>query len=287
MPSTIKEGSTGPNVVTWQNVIKVTPDGVFGPATTRATKVWQAAHNLLPDGIVGVKSWAAAGFGPAPVAPLGLVEKIPYGTRFIDSLGFSTSGTAEQARALRSSPKPVEGVALYVGAATRARCEAVLDAGLGLFFVTKAGEYNDGSMDEVEYLTSIGYPAGASVALDVEGLPAFEAGKANPGAFNKLLKDWALGVKKAGYSPAEYIGAPQPSTSEELNEIGFDAFWLGIGMPMDRNQKLVYPRRGFCARQLWHNEKNGIIWPGTDVLVDCNYADFDHYSGRLNWVVRG
>jgi peptidoglycan hydrolase-like protein with peptidoglycan-binding domain len=57
---TIQQGSSGPDVVTWQKIIGVTADGKFGPATAAATKKWQAAHGLTADGIVGPKTWAAA-----------------------------------------------------------------------------------------------------------------------------------------------------------------------------------------------------------------------------------
>ena len=63
MPSTIRQGSTGPDVVTWQQVIGVTPDGQFGPATLAATKAWQASHGLTADGVVGPATWGAAEVG--------------------------------------------------------------------------------------------------------------------------------------------------------------------------------------------------------------------------------
>lgn len=58
---TIQSGSTGPTVTAWQNTIGVVPaDGIFGPQTLAATKAWQSAHGLTPDGIVGPLTWAAA-----------------------------------------------------------------------------------------------------------------------------------------------------------------------------------------------------------------------------------
>jgi peptidoglycan hydrolase-like protein with peptidoglycan-binding domain len=58
--STVKLGSTGPDVQAWQRILRVTADGKFGPQTDAATRTWQRAHGLTPDGVVGPKTWAAA-----------------------------------------------------------------------------------------------------------------------------------------------------------------------------------------------------------------------------------
>lgn len=64
----------GTDVQGWQNVLRsagysgVTPDGVFGPATSTATKDWQSKRGLKPDGIVGPATLAKV--GSPPVAPV-------------------------------------------------------------------------------------------------------------------------------------------------------------------------------------------------------------------------
>lgn len=58
--NTIRLGSTGPDVVTWQKVLGVTADGSFGPATDTATKAYQKQKGLVVDGVVGPASWAVA-----------------------------------------------------------------------------------------------------------------------------------------------------------------------------------------------------------------------------------
>lgn len=49
-----------PHIVEWQNVVKVTPDGLFGSGTEGATKGWQRARGLDADGVVGPKTWSRA-----------------------------------------------------------------------------------------------------------------------------------------------------------------------------------------------------------------------------------
>lgn len=58
---TIREGSTGPDVEAWQAIVGVYLDGAFGPLTEAATKKWQRVRGLVDDGVVGEKSWRAAG----------------------------------------------------------------------------------------------------------------------------------------------------------------------------------------------------------------------------------
>lgn len=60
--ATIRNGSSGNDVITWQKFLKVNADGQFGPATEAATKNWQQKSKLVADGIVGPASWNAAGF---------------------------------------------------------------------------------------------------------------------------------------------------------------------------------------------------------------------------------
>ncbi len=58
--STIRQGSTGPDVALWQSIVGVTVDGKFGPQTDQATRAWQKQRGILSDGIVGAGTWTAA-----------------------------------------------------------------------------------------------------------------------------------------------------------------------------------------------------------------------------------
>lgn len=92
-PITIRRGSTGADVVAWQNVLikdpkplswrtstgvprtwpanwvwPITPDGSFGSYTQAATECWQSRRGLSADGVVGPMTWAKAGVeAPVPV----------------------------------------------------------------------------------------------------------------------------------------------------------------------------------------------------------------------------
>ena len=57
---TIRRGSRGDAVKTWQRILKVVADGAFGPITEKATKAWQIAHALKADGVVGPMTWSKA-----------------------------------------------------------------------------------------------------------------------------------------------------------------------------------------------------------------------------------
>lgn len=61
------ESNSGPAVANLQRLLKTngfstgTIDGVFGPLTKSAVKSFQKSRKLVPDGIVGIKTWSALG----------------------------------------------------------------------------------------------------------------------------------------------------------------------------------------------------------------------------------
>lgn len=74
---TIQQGSSGPDVITWQGIIGTIADGKFGPATKSATIKWQKDHGLTGDGVVGPKTWSAAIKAPVQEGPGSSVVSIP------------------------------------------------------------------------------------------------------------------------------------------------------------------------------------------------------------------
>jgi peptidoglycan hydrolase-like protein with peptidoglycan-binding domain len=82
---TIRMGSTGAAVRTWQGILQRDSgisgfppgplDGQFGPQTDKATRNWQRSSGLTADGVVGPKTWTKA-IGSLTTAPLP-AEKAP------------------------------------------------------------------------------------------------------------------------------------------------------------------------------------------------------------------
>lgn len=54
---TLRRGDTGPDVARLQQHLGVTGPDVFGPQTEAAVREFQRQHGLVPDGIVGPRTW--------------------------------------------------------------------------------------------------------------------------------------------------------------------------------------------------------------------------------------
>lgn len=53
----VRRGSRGELVSRVQYLVSAQTDGIFGPATERAVRAFQAAHALVDDGVVGAQTW--------------------------------------------------------------------------------------------------------------------------------------------------------------------------------------------------------------------------------------
>ena len=56
---TLRRGATGDHVKTLQAKLGVEQAGIFGPQTEAAVRAFQRDHGMVPDGIVGPKTWVA------------------------------------------------------------------------------------------------------------------------------------------------------------------------------------------------------------------------------------
>jgi hypothetical protein len=65
---TLKRGARGDDVIIVQRQTGVADDGKFGPSTEAAVRAFQAENNLVPDGIVGPKTWTVILSQPRLVA---------------------------------------------------------------------------------------------------------------------------------------------------------------------------------------------------------------------------
>jgi hypothetical protein len=188
------------------------------------------------------------------------------GTRIIDSLPFSTGGTAAQAKALKDAG--VDGVALYLGAASPWLVQVCLSAGLGVWAVTFGGRYDGGAA--VSAAKSWGLPAGATIFLDLEGDTAMSL---TNGELVGKINTWADAVSSAGYVPGLYVGVPQPLSSAELWGLRVIRYWRGQGSIRDRQGALAEPIGcGWCVTQMWPSQTIG------GMLVDFNMVGEDYRS---------
>ena len=199
------------------------------------------------------------------------IVQAQIGAVVVDSLPFSQTGTIAQARSLKANG--VAAVAVYLGVASAARVGYVLEAGMGCFAVTLAGEYDDGATDEVSQLKALGFPAGKHVVLDMEGLAAF---KTDPPLLIGKVNAWADHIRVAGYKPALYVGNPQPLTSLELWQLRVELYWRGQGRTVDRFNKLAEPGG-------WKATKPGPIVDRNLELAEpwgCGWAIDQKYPSR-------
>lgn len=98
---TLRLGDKGERVRCWQRVLDLTPtSGVFDLATDAATRAFQGAQGLKPDGIVGPKTWAAAGM-PAILPGAAMVHTAKR-TRSIDYVIVHHSDTTARAGMVRA-----------------------------------------------------------------------------------------------------------------------------------------------------------------------------------------
>ncbi len=202
------------------------------------------------------------------------VISAPVGRLVLDSYPFSISGGLATAQNFASMG--AKGVALYLGAATAKTLQDVLGAGMGAFGVTLAGHY-DGQAG-VKQAQAMGFPKGASMFLDLEGLTAYHT---DPLVLISMIQAWSLAMVTAGYKAGLYVGSPQPLTSEELWKLtNITMYWRGQGRIVDRLGNLAEPTKcGWCLTQSYPSALVG------GVLTDSNLVGQDYLGRCITLVV--
>jgi hypothetical protein len=109
---TIRRGHMGDAVMTWQGILGVGESGDFDEETESATKRWQELRGLLPDGVVGPKTWAVAGFPTSVTEDIdaGFFPKLrlvamALGARAFDMISVMYAESACKATAHNDNPK--------------------------------------------------------------------------------------------------------------------------------------------------------------------------------------
>jgi N-acetyl-anhydromuramyl-L-alanine amidase AmpD len=82
---TIRRGDIGPDVRRLQEILRmqayannITVDGIFGQRTEQAVIQYQKKNGLVPDGIVGPKTWAALGVNSSGVMQSVTIEQTDH-----------------------------------------------------------------------------------------------------------------------------------------------------------------------------------------------------------------
>ncbi|MEK7564200.1 MAG: peptidoglycan-binding domain-containing protein, partial [Patescibacteria group bacterium] len=75
---TLKQGSTGAQVMELQKALSLTADGKFGPMTKAAVMAFQSSKGLVADGIVGAKTGVALGGSVSGNFPAGCTSASGY-----------------------------------------------------------------------------------------------------------------------------------------------------------------------------------------------------------------
>ena len=109
---TIRLGHMGDAVMRWQMILGVAETGDFDANTESATKRWQEVRGLLPDGIVGPKTWATAGIVERVTDDIGddffpklRLVALAVGARALDMMAVMYSESSCKADAWNDNPK--------------------------------------------------------------------------------------------------------------------------------------------------------------------------------------
>lgn len=196
------------------------------------------------------------------------------GALVVDSLPYSMGGTPKIAQALAA--EGVSALIGYLGAMNADRVGYLVEAGIQLGAVTFGTnvEHFDGAT-AVRQAQALGYPEGATIFLDVEGLAIFHT---DPARLIDAINVWGGTVASNGYRDALYIGVPQPLDSAELYALHESLYWHGQGQVRDRQNRFADPACGWCMRQKWPSLLRGGIKVDDNTIAPDNLGRLPYFA---------
>ncbi|HEU0014899.1 MAG TPA: N-acetylmuramoyl-L-alanine amidase, partial [Longimicrobium sp.] len=99
---TLRRGAQGPLVAELQRGLGVEQAGTFGPQTEAAVRAFQRDRGLVPDGIVGPRTWAELDTLDRPLPALAPAPAAPAGAAALAVPAAAAPGLAEAQRVLRA-----------------------------------------------------------------------------------------------------------------------------------------------------------------------------------------
>jgi hypothetical protein len=166
---------------------------------------------------------------------------------------------------------------------TAAEFRMLLNAGLGVMLVqhveragppwwppleTKGMAYGERA---AEYARDIGYPIGATLWLDLEGIVP----KTDPETVIRYCNAWFDKVRAVGYQPGIYVGYNAILNASQLYQrLKFQRYWSAYNLDKDQ-----YPgTRGVCMQQ---HEAHGLFAAPRGIVfpIDVNTVHGDKLGG--------
>lgn len=161
---------------------------------------------------------------------------------------------------------------------TRHEVEHILAAGMVLMLVQRCRVANwtpsalrgkgDGER-AADYALALGYPAGATIWCDLEGVSLGVPPDETIGHVNA----WSTAVSAVGYSPGLYVGWQCGLTSAQLyHRLGLARYWRSASAVPEVQM------RGYCMRQSVEQIVAGL-------RVDMDTIQADHLGGLPIWAM--
>ena len=281
-PATLKQGASGPVVTDLQARLNAigcgagTPDGNFGSSTAKAVRVFQGAHGLSPDGIMGPSSWEALVAAEAPTYVATAPAAAPVKRRLsIDPIDLSVPPAASSPSKRKIVIDPIDlSVPLSARAASARSKASAIKAGDATKFrkaLTAASKAIEAANDYVEGSAT----AGKTVARAVlsTALPGVEllASALPAHAFTpaSVIAAWRGSIKMARNTFQQLTSGVERAEQDET----FAVKWLDVARALVSQLKDIHFTPDI--EDLVHNFETLIVQLGqTTVQVVEDGAEF-------------